>query len=280
MAKNNREILTQGKGYAQRKSKKHSVEEVTFDKEKRYQYLTGFHKRKVQRQKKAQEYIKEQERLARIEERKQLRDERKRNLENQLTEFNAKVKEIAAISGNFVDSEVEDEEEEEEKRKGESSEGGESVEWSGFDEEEEKEKEDEEEEEEEEEIAEGDDGSKSKPLKGILLRHTEVYEPIINGVKFDDETTTVTIEPIDNTYMNNGNLEAIAKANNVNLAKSDQVLEKSIKRSKNYAVLCGVSKPSSKQDKKPKKKFRYLSKAERRENNRKEKIKGKLRGKK
>lgn len=66
----NREILTGGKKYAQKQAKKYGVDEVVFDKDSRQEYLTGFHKRKLQRQKKAQDYNKEQDRLARIEERK------------------------------------------------------------------------------------------------------------------------------------------------------------------------------------------------------------------
>lgn len=51
----------------------HTVEEVTFDKDARAEYLTGFHKRKLARKKQAQEINEEKERLARIEMRKQVR---------------------------------------------------------------------------------------------------------------------------------------------------------------------------------------------------------------
>ncbi|KAI5963257.1 uncharacterized protein KGF55_003049 [Candida pseudojiufengensis] len=259
MVRHNREILTGGKNYAQKQSKKHAVNEVVFDKESRQEYLTGFHKRKLQRQKKAQEYNKEQERLAKIEERKQMRDERKQNLETQLKEFNEKAKEIAMINGDLKsddDDEVLNGKEDED-------------EWTGFDEDDENE--------------EGRDTNvqieeEPIPLKGIL-HHKEVYEQneeLPN--EFGDETT-VTIESINHPIIDNNEiLEAKAKSNNVNLNKSNEILEKSIERAKNYAVLCGVSKPSK--DKKPKKKFRYLSKAERRENTRKEKSKSKFKGKK
>lgn len=273
MVRHNRDILTGGKNYAQRQAKKHLVDEVTFDKEKRHEYLTGFHKRKLQRQKKAQEYNKEQERLAKIAERKELRDERKRDLENQLAEFKEKAKEIAAINGDLAvsDDEEEEEEEEGEEVKGERIETGENDEtgeWNGFN--------------EGEAEANGEtkssNGSLSRPVKGIL-HHTEVYDPVGNGgnVLLDDETT-VTIESIENPNFSNVPLKEVAKANRVDLEKSEEILEKSIKRAKDYAVLCGVAKPTK--EKKPKKKFRYLSKAERRENTRKEKMKGKLRGKK
>nr|7NAF_5 Chain 5, Ribosomal RNA-processing protein 17 [Saccharomyces cerevisiae BY4741] len=78
----NRQILTRGK-----QSKKFGTDEVTFDKDSRLDYLTGFHKRKLQRQKKAQEFIKEQERLRKIEERQKIRQERKEVMEEQLKTF-------------------------------------------------------------------------------------------------------------------------------------------------------------------------------------------------
>ncbi|ODV77527.1 uncharacterized protein CANTADRAFT_27305 [Suhomyces tanzawaensis NRRL Y-17324] len=245
----NREILTGGKRYAQKAAKKHRVEEVVFDKESRVEYLTGFHKRKLQRQKKAQEYIKEQERLNRIAERKEMRAERKKDMENQLSEFNKTMKDITNLN---------DSDDEEEGTKGLAKE------WSGFS---------------------GDEGSsdeaeendEDEAPKGIL-HHKEIYKvdkaslPPTNAI-IDDETT-VTVESLDNPAVasaREASLEAIAKANNVNLAKSEDVLEKSIKRAKNYAVVAGVAKPEQKK----KKKFRYLSKAERRENTRKEKSKNK-----
>ncbi|CAK9435537.1 uncharacterized protein LODBEIA_P02640 [Lodderomyces beijingensis] len=261
MVRQNREILTGGKSYAQRQAKKHSVNEVTFDKDKRHEYLTGFHKRKVQRQKKAQEYNKEQERLAKIAERKQLRDERKQDLENQLTEFNEKAKEIAMINGDLAPSDDDD-----------GAEDGEDN-WDGFDD---QDGEVDRNGDDDEEDGDGGADHETRPLKGILHR-TEVYQPSSND-GFDDDTTTVTIDSIDHPSFSSSSLEEAAKSNNVDLQKSDQVLEKSVKRAKNYAVFCGVAKPSK--EKKPKKKFRYLSKAERRANTRKEKSKGKLRGKK
>ncbi|KAI5958064.1 hypothetical protein KGF57_002872 [Candida theae] len=250
MVRHNRQILTSGKNYAEKQAKKHAVNEVTFDKQSREEYLTGFHKRKLQRQKKAQEYNKEQERLARIEERKQIRDERKRDLENQLREFNEKAKELAMINGGLAEEDSDEE-------------------WTGFDEDGTDEK-----------------SATDKPvsLKGIL-HHKEVYEPNSDLNGFGDETT-VTIESIDkplgNGYAdsNGTSLEEVAKSNNVDLNKSQEVLQDSVERAKNYAVLCGVAKPSKvEKPKTKKKKFRYLSKAERRENTRKEKLKSKFKGK-
>lgn len=258
--KKNREILTGGKKYIQQKQKKHLVDEVVFDKESRQEYLTGFHKRKVQRQKKAQEFHKEQERLAKIEERKQLKQERERDLQNQLQQFNKTAQEIAAINNDIGFDQSDD---------NSNSNDNDNEEWSGF------------QEDEHEEVDEGK--NTENPLKGIL-HHTEIYKQdpslsnITNGAIIDDETTVV-VESLDNpnTVDTEEKLKQLAKLNNVNLAKSDQVLEKSIERAKNYAVICGVAKPNPIKQKK--KKFRYLTKSERRENVRKEKSKSKAKAK-
>lgn len=50
-----------------------AVEEVNFDFDARSDYLTGFHKRKVQRQKWAQEQAAKREREEKLETRKQVR---------------------------------------------------------------------------------------------------------------------------------------------------------------------------------------------------------------
>ena len=54
------------------------------------------------------------------------------------------------------------------------------------------------------------------------------------------------VESLDNpnTVDTEEKLQQLAKLNNVNLDKSDQILEKSIERAKNYAVICGVAKPN------------------------------------
>ncbi|KAK6200069.1 nucleolar protein 12-domain-containing protein [Scheffersomyces amazonensis] len=261
--KRNRDILTGGKRYADKAAKKHAVEEVVFDKDSRVEYLTGFHKRKLQRQKKAQEYIKEQERLARVEERKQIRDERKKDMEEQLKQFQDTVKKISTLD----DSDIEDEDKDEE--------------WNGFgDGETDKATDDEENEDDEEERKES-----KKPLKGIL-HQKEIYTinkeeissyEIGNGNAIIDEETEVTVESLDNPVIasaRQASLEALAKLNNVNLEKSEEILEKSIHKAQNYAK---VVQSHEKKQKQKKKKFRYLSKAERRENTRKERSKNKSR---
>jgi ribosomal RNA-processing protein 17 len=49
-----------------------AIEEIVFDNSARHEYLTGFHKRKLQRQKVAQEEAAERERQERIEFRKEV----------------------------------------------------------------------------------------------------------------------------------------------------------------------------------------------------------------
>lgn len=51
----------------------HAIEEISFDNTARSEYLTGFHKRKVQRQKHAQEEAAKRAREEKIEMRKQVR---------------------------------------------------------------------------------------------------------------------------------------------------------------------------------------------------------------
>ncbi len=51
----------------------HAVEEIKFDAEARDEYLTGFHKRKVQRTKRAQEEAAKRARQEKIDIRKQVR---------------------------------------------------------------------------------------------------------------------------------------------------------------------------------------------------------------
>ncbi|KXX77223.1 Ribosomal RNA-processing protein 17 [Madurella mycetomatis] len=59
----------------------HAIEEITFDKNARAEYLTGFHKRKQARIKHAQEVAEQKARQERIEMRKQIREERRQAVE-------------------------------------------------------------------------------------------------------------------------------------------------------------------------------------------------------
>ncbi|KAI1377376.1 nucleolar protein 12-domain-containing protein [Hypoxylon crocopeplum] len=64
-----------------RRKVQHSIEEIKFDNDARSDYLTGFHKRKLQRVKNAQEQAAKRARQEKIELRKQVREDRKREVE-------------------------------------------------------------------------------------------------------------------------------------------------------------------------------------------------------
>ncbi|EAQ86451.1 hypothetical protein CHGG_07704 [Chaetomium globosum CBS 148.51] len=66
----------------------HAIEEITFDKDARSEYLTGFHKRKQARIKHAQEVAEQKAREERIEVRKQIREERKQAVEDHVQAIN------------------------------------------------------------------------------------------------------------------------------------------------------------------------------------------------
>lgn len=248
MVRTNREILTGGKKYADKAKKAHRVEEVVFDRDSRVEYLTGFHKRKLQRQKKAQEYHAEQARLERIKERKEIREERKQDLERQMKQFNETQKRIANLNDSSDDDDDND---------AQNSDESEDEEWLGF--------------QDDDKSSDSDENLDLKP-KGILHRK-EVYirdEDAVGGDAIIEEETTVEVELLESPAVKEmQEIQRLARANNVDLSKLEQVLDNSIERAKNYAVVCGVAKPKPKS----KKKFRYLTKAERRENNRKIKAK-------
>ncbi|KAI9781949.1 MAG: hypothetical protein M1839_005542 [Geoglossum umbratile] len=66
-----------------------AVEEVVFDSSARVDYLTGFHKRKLQRIKHAKEEAAKREKAERITERRRLREQRKEELKNHVDDVNA-----------------------------------------------------------------------------------------------------------------------------------------------------------------------------------------------
>ncbi|KAG7289098.1 hypothetical protein NEMBOFW57_005461 [Staphylotrichum longicolle] len=66
----------------------HAIEEITFDKDARTEYLTGFHKRKQARIKHAQEIAEQKAREEKIEMRKQIREERKQAVEDHVQAIN------------------------------------------------------------------------------------------------------------------------------------------------------------------------------------------------
>ncbi|RMZ82882.1 hypothetical protein DV737_g1871, partial [Chaetothyriales sp. CBS 132003] len=96
-----------------------AVEEIVFSPTARQEYLTGFHKRKVQRTKAAQEVTKRKEREERIRQRKRIREERKQELEAHVRQVNAAIQ--PELEGDGGDDESEDGEED-------TDEGGSAVE--------------------------------------------------------------------------------------------------------------------------------------------------------
>ncbi|KAF6845420.1 nucleolar protein 12 [Colletotrichum musicola] len=73
-----------------------AVEEVSFDFDARQDYLTGFHKRKLQRVKWAQEQAAKKAREEKIEMRKQIRQERQREVEEHVKTVSALLEEAQA----------------------------------------------------------------------------------------------------------------------------------------------------------------------------------------
>ncbi|UNI19156.1 hypothetical protein JDV02_005365 [Purpureocillium takamizusanense] len=74
-----------------------AVEEVAFDNDARHEFLTGFHKRKQQRIKFAQEQAAKQARQEKLEARKQMREERKREVEQHVETVNRLLRESGAV---------------------------------------------------------------------------------------------------------------------------------------------------------------------------------------
>ena len=226
--KSNRQLLTKGKDYAAKQQKKFGTDEVSFDKDSRLDYLTGFHKRKLQRQKKAQESIKEQERLLKIEERKKVRDERKKQMDEQMRRFKETL-DIQAEIDDLLNG----------KTKADDKDNNDSDDsWNGFD--------------------DNDEGNESESSVKPILKTNSF------GTAIYEDDTTVEIESLEP----NENFAFLAKTNNVELEKSEKVLDQSITRAKKYAKFLGMDDSKDKK-KKSKKKFRYLTKNERKNNQRK-----------
>ncbi|KAI9795886.1 MAG: hypothetical protein M1833_006613 [Piccolia ochrophora] len=74
-----------------RKKSAPTVEEISFNPEAREEYLTGFHKRKVQRIKHSQELAAKKERADKLEERRQLREDRKLEAQKHVDTVNAMI---------------------------------------------------------------------------------------------------------------------------------------------------------------------------------------------
>lgn len=216
----NREILSQGKHYANKRTKKFGTDEISFDKDERLEYLTGFHKRKLQRQKKAKEFNKEQDRLSRVENRKNIRDERKQQLDERLRDFKKGLN-----LDQSDDEDISKDDKNQDQSKNEVDE-----EWKGF---------------------ESDENTDD----------TTDVRPILKTVYSDE--TSVSVESLEP----NDNFEYLAKVNNVKLDASEKILKQSITRAGKYAKFLGMSDKDAKNSKpKGKKKFRYLTKNERKMN--------------
>lgn len=81
------------------------VEEITFDPSSRQEYLTGFHKRKVQRTKHAQEIAAKRARVEKIESRRKIRESRKAEIERHVEEVNAFLKNGLESEDEAIDGE-------------------------------------------------------------------------------------------------------------------------------------------------------------------------------
>ncbi|KAK9767293.1 rRNA binding [Basidiobolus ranarum] len=105
----NTTILTAGaRVYSQkRKKRKEQLPEILFDEDSRRDYLTGFHKRKLERRARAQEIAKIKAHEAKLEARKERRQATKDLAEERLRQFNASI-------GVGAEEESDGEEEEEE----------------------------------------------------------------------------------------------------------------------------------------------------------------------
>ncbi|KAM0558425.1 hypothetical protein ACHAPJ_004615 [Fusarium lateritium] len=88
-----------------------AVEEVNFDFDAREEYLTGFHKRKQQRIKNAQEEASKRARQEKLEMRKQIREERKREVEEHVQTVNRLLQESEAAGAVGQESDEEEDEE-------------------------------------------------------------------------------------------------------------------------------------------------------------------------
>ncbi|KAJ6013333.1 hypothetical protein N7540_007924 [Penicillium herquei] len=89
------------------------VEEVTFDPDAREEFLTGFHKRKVQRMKHAQEVAVERAREEKRQDRKRLREERAAEFNRAMEEHKRQLKQMKAENGEDSENDSEDEDEQE-----------------------------------------------------------------------------------------------------------------------------------------------------------------------
>ncbi|KAI9158786.1 Ribosomal RNA-processing protein [Paramyrothecium foliicola] len=74
-----------------------AIEEISFDNDARQEYLTGFHKRKLQRKKHAQEEAAKRAHQEKLDMRKQIREERRREVEEHVESVNRMLRESGAV---------------------------------------------------------------------------------------------------------------------------------------------------------------------------------------
>ncbi|KAI9840808.1 MAG: hypothetical protein M1837_001281 [Sclerophora amabilis] len=95
---------------AKRRKNVPTVEEIPFDPQARQEYLTGFHKRKLQRIKHSQEAAAKKEKEEKLEERRKLRESRKEEAANHVEAVNSILRRAegmdAGTDGSASDSEV------------------------------------------------------------------------------------------------------------------------------------------------------------------------------
>ncbi|RCI13529.1 hypothetical protein L249_5461, partial [Ophiocordyceps polyrhachis-furcata BCC 54312] len=96
-----------------RRKLKSSTEEVTFDDDARHEYLTGFHKRKQQRIKHAQEVAAKRAHQDKLDARKQMRIDRRREVEQHVETVNRMLRECGAVTDPVEDDSNQHEEEDE-----------------------------------------------------------------------------------------------------------------------------------------------------------------------
>ncbi|KAI9772268.1 MAG: hypothetical protein M1840_001017 [Geoglossum simile] len=204
-----------------RRRDSNAAEEVVFDLSARADYLTGFHKRKLQRIKHAQEEAAKREKAERIAVRKRLREQRKEELKNHVEAVNALLREQA-------DHQSPDE------GGSDGDDGSEEEEWAGF-----------------------DDPLVNKP---VPIDYEDQYVD-------EDRYTTVTIESVDITK-SGLHKSASAEAGSEDgssvsgdAAAAQEEGRRVERKEADGKRLSAKKRPLSKL--KVKKKFRYLSKGDR-----------------
>ncbi|CUS09598.1 unnamed protein product [Tuber aestivum] len=196
------------------KRKRPGVEEISFDAEQRREYLTGFHKRKLARAKKAREEAEKAARAERLEDRRKLRESRKQELSAHVTAIQKLSREAALEAGGIESS------------------GGDEAEWGGIN---------------------ADENEEDGNIHGVGGEDEYVDE---------EKFTTVTVEAMD-----------LGKEESEDEGVVAERMRKREEREKEEERL--MQKKEARQKNGPKgkrKKFRYLTKSERRQDRAKVKM--------